>query len=175
MFSDLAFIQDLLHSRVFMLTTAMATVPLLAALMLAVITPLRRVFRRRQAKKQHGSEQANPAEALAEEIGMNPTAAAEASAEAPIAAPVNTPANAPAEASEADDEQLEEAPTEASEVQQVTADGDEEVPAHIQQILSSVFEDEATSARYEALLNGLDDITMADLSAQCQRVAGLLG
>lgn len=158
MFDDLAFIQELLRSRPIVLTSALAALPLIVAVALAVTAPLRRRARRKPAT-QRAEAAPDPAEAPAAEVAASTPPAVETSFDAPEA--VDEPIDEPAEMS-------------VMESAEKTDKG-EEAPAHIQQILSNVFEDDATTARYEALLDGLDDIAMADLSAACRQVAERLG
>ncbi|GAB4518120.1 MAG: hypothetical protein OHK0046_25470 [Anaerolineae bacterium] len=50
-----------------------------------------------------------------------------------------------------------------------------EAKPEVQQLLNAVFVDEAAEARYAALMDGLDEVTIIDLQSMIVQVAGKMG
>jgi len=158
---------SLLNQKLIVVSLAVAAVPLAGALGLKLLATMWQAWAR-TAKQSPAGRQLGPQATEASVVLKTSTAGDETKAKAVnekgAQEAVLTPAN-PVRASteSAQNTQPQAAPSQpAAEAQ---------APSAIQEILSSVFTDEAGMARYEALLQELDDIPAADLLASCQTVA----
>ncbi len=139
---------SLLSQKLVLVSLAVAALPLLGALSLSLLPAVQRVGR---------------------QMAFHPPAAPETMAKV-------APVDAPAEAIDAQ-EQLSAGPrpaTESAPSNPPPAQSDPSQPVaepHIQELLSGVFEGEASAFKYEVLLRELEDIHASDLLAACRQVA----
>ncbi|MBL8165839.1 MAG: hypothetical protein JNJ61_27895 [Anaerolineae bacterium] len=157
----MSLIETLLNQRIILLTVGLAVLLLVTAVALAIIPRIKQSLSTRAAKRR-----AAPASASREEAV--PDAPQAVAARASVVPPVITSAPA-APVPAAKMSVLAAAPA----AQAIPAT-DAPVSAAMQDILSSVFTDEANSERQTALLRGVDQIEMSDLLMLSQRVLAQL-
>ncbi len=148
----MSLIETLLNQRIILLTVGLAVLLLVTAVALAIIPRIKQSLSTRAAKRR-----AAPASASREEAV--PDAPQAVAARASVVPPVITSAPAPAAPAPA----AKMSVLAAAPASQAISATDAPVSAAMQDILSSVFTDEANSERQTALLRGVDQIEMSDL------------
>lgn len=163
----------ILDQKIILITAVLAGMVLFAAIGLLAIGRLKK-YTAKRARKQALRRAARAKEAESQEeaqhIFQQPVqpitlAAQQATPIATSAAgqqpvPIGPPAQMPH-------------PTQTTTPASTAAQG-QEVPKAMQEILSSVFADEESLARYAVLLSGLDHVDVTDLRALCDDVAARL-
>ncbi|MEK7327456.1 MAG: hypothetical protein AAB217_19605 [Chloroflexota bacterium] len=173
---------SLLNQKLIIVSLAVAVVPLVGALGLKLLATMQQAWAttaRQRQKQSPAGRQLGPQATEASVVLKTSTAGDEAKAEAVSRIPpqeaVSTPGSTqPAPPTTAPSVASQPAqPAQNTQAQAATSQpaAESQTPSAIQEILSSVFEDEASLTRYEVLLQELDDIPAADLLASCQTVA----
>lgn len=173
-------LDTLLSQKLFIVSLSLPGVLLLVAIVLAILPRIRKSAQRAKAQKQA------KAAARQEERVQKQTRRTAAKREAPAArARSAREEKQAAKAESAALEEVEEAylETEAEADIEVEAEGEETlepepaakpgemVPSEMQEILSSVFEDEDLMHRYDVLLRGLKDVDIYELLAMSRSVS----
>lgn len=151
----------LLNQQMVMLSLGLAAIPFLGALIVSLLPALQR------ARRRALSRQPKPVAQVVAAAPVEPVASPAAPAPAPTPTPApSQPPAAPAPAAAATPAVPPAAPAPAS-----PAASQPPAEPHIQAILSSVFESEASGFKYETLLSELSDVQAADLAIIGKQVA----
>lgn len=170
-------LDTLLNQRLFVVSLSLPGVILLAAIVLAILPRLRKTAIQARARRQakaatRQEEQSRKQQRRLEEATEAPsgriTEEDQDAQDDPIAREdVDKEIEVPDEANQEQDAQ-DETETSASEP---AVKAGEMIPSEMQEILSSVFEDEDQLHRYDVLLRGQKDIDVFDLLAMSRRVS----
>ena len=157
----MSLLELILSQDLIIITAVLAALPLLAAVSLAAFPLIRQARAKKKARKdQEAAIQANIAQQGSEDVALS----SEQQNDTP------QPQADEAGAGQAQGEKPQE-----GEYQTDQLPGEEDqAPDAIQDILSSVFEDEESAALHEVLLKGLSGINASDLLATCNWVADQL-
>lgn len=175
----MSFLELLLNQKLVIISIAAAGGLLALAVMLSVVPAIFRARKKAVEKRQEARSQKKAAKA------QKHASKREKKQERPAKKRAAETESAPARPAEADD--IQPAPTatedpppftavveEESEETELESSGEEQeeeaVSSAIQEIISSVFEDEESMARYEALLYGLDNPSSTSLAALAERI-----
>jgi hypothetical protein len=169
-------LDTLLSQKLFIVSLSLPGVLLLAAIVLSILPRLRKSAQRAKAQKQakvaarqEGRRKDKERPRRAEEKKENNssprvTREGKRATEEVSAAPEEV--GEEAQGLESEDETEEETPA-----PEPVAKAEEMVPSEMQEILSSVFEDEDLMHRYDVLLRGLKDVDIYELLAMSRRVS----
>lgn len=175
----MSIIDLILEQKIILITAALAGVVLFAAIGLLVVSRLKKSAAkraRRQALRQaaRAAQEAEEAAVSEEDMGafqrpVQPQSA-EAKGKQAAVAPIATPQAAPT-AKTMPAQPAAPVPAAQTTAAASTPSQGQETPKAMQDILSSVFGDEESLARYAVLLSGFERVDAADLLALCNDIA----
>jgi len=167
-------LDTLLSQKLFIVSLSLPGIILLAAIVLAILPRIKKSAQRakaqkhaqvaaRQEERRKDKERSRRAE---KKENNSPRVAREGKRAAEEVSVAPEEVGEEAQGIESEDETEEEIPA-----PEPIAKAEEMVPSEMQEILSSVFEDEDLMHRYDVLLRGLKDVDIYELLAMSRRVS----
>jgi hypothetical protein len=147
----------ILNQKIIVISIAMAMLPLLVAILLALVSNLRQFNLARKAHRKHATAQ-RVSDLLVDTPASTPVPVVPLSGSEP-----KRPEDAPQPQAAGGEQQ--------TEGQQETENA---IPSAMQDILSSVFADDETLDQFDVLLEGTDRVEVSQLLIMCNQIEGQL-